>query len=60
MTSHSPPGVCPFCGLATAYPHESQEGCIQALQAEIDRMRHVLDQVRPVSAAASSKDDHTG
>ena len=30
---------CPFCGVATDVPHETQEGCIQALHAEIARMR---------------------
>jgi hypothetical protein len=38
--------VCPFCGIATDVPHESQEGCIAALHGEIARMRQVLDHVR--------------
>jgi hypothetical protein len=38
--------ICPFCGLGTDVPHESQEGCIQALHGEIARMRQVLDHVR--------------
>ena len=38
--------VCPFCGLATDVPHETQEGCIQALHGEIARMREVLSHVR--------------
>ena len=29
--------VCPFCGIASEVPHETQEGCIHALQAEITR-----------------------
>lgn len=39
---------CPFCGVATEAPHETQEGCIQALHAEIARMRAVLDHVYTV------------
>jgi hypothetical protein len=37
--------VCPFCGIASDVPHETQEGCIQALQAEIARTRQVLESV---------------
>ena len=37
--------TCPFCGVAAAAPHDTQEGCIEALHAEIARMRFVLDHV---------------
>ena len=37
---------CPFCGVATTTPHETQEGCISALRQEIARMRSVLEHVR--------------
>jgi hypothetical protein len=37
---------CPFCGVMTPAPHESQEGCIEALNAEIARMRTLLSQVQ--------------
>jgi hypothetical protein len=37
---------CPFCGVQTDAPHESQEACIAALHAEIDRVRLVVDCVR--------------
>ena len=37
--------TCPFCGLFAAAPHETQEGCIEALQTEIARVRAVLQQV---------------
>jgi hypothetical protein len=37
---------CPFCGVWADVPHETQEGCIQALHAEIARMREILEQVR--------------
>ena len=40
---------CPFCGLSTAIPHETQEGCIEALHAEIARVRDVLDHVHSTS-----------
>ena len=34
--------VCPFCGLATEVAHRSQEACIEALHAEIERTRAIL------------------
>jgi hypothetical protein len=37
---------CPFCGVVADVPHETQEGCIQALHTEIARMREILEQVR--------------
>ena len=38
---------CPFCGVAAPVPHETQAGCIEALQSEIGRMRDVLAALRP-------------
>lgn len=38
--------ICPFCGVVTETPHETQASCIDALNAEIARMRAVLDRVR--------------
>ena len=38
--------ICPFCGVVTEVPHESQEGCLSALAAEISRMRSVLEHVQ--------------
>ena len=35
--------VCPFCGIVTETPHESQQGCLAALAAEIARLRRVLE-----------------
>lgn len=35
--------TCPFCGVVSDVPHETQETCIDALQAEIARTRHVLE-----------------
>ncbi len=34
--------VCPFCGLASDVPHETQAVCIEALQAEISRVREIV------------------
>jgi hypothetical protein len=39
--------ACPFCGVVTDVPHDTQEGCIEALHAEIARMRRILTQVTP-------------
>lgn len=36
---------CPFCGVGADLPHETQEACIAALQAEIARMRQVVDRL---------------
>jgi hypothetical protein len=38
--------ICPFCGVVTEAPHETQKGCIEALNREIAKMRAVLEQVR--------------
>lgn len=38
--------VCPFCGVDSETPHDTQEACIEALRAEILRVRGVLDGVR--------------
>jgi len=37
--------TCPFCGVVTETAHETQEGCIEALHAEIARIRGVLRHV---------------
>jgi hypothetical protein len=38
---------CPFCGVVTDVPHNSQAGCIEALTHEISRIRRLLELVRP-------------
>ena len=38
--------VCPFCGLATESPHETQGACIAALHAEISRVRNIVDKLK--------------
>jgi len=52
-------GPCPFCGVATQSPHESQERCIAALHAEIGRMRDILATLKPTGGPAiPSEADH--
>lgn len=41
--------VCPFCGVATDVPHETQAGCIAALHDEIGRMRGILAHLKPAN-----------
>lgn len=48
--------TCPFCGVVTETPHESQEGCIEALHAEIARMREVLSHVHSVQVPPPQED----
>jgi hypothetical protein len=40
---------CPFCGVGTDLPHDTQEACIAALHAEIARMRQVVDRLNAPS-----------
>lgn len=53
--------ACPFCGLVSEVPHESQEQCIAALQDEIARTRDLIDRVKqgPGDADAASARDET-
>jgi hypothetical protein len=37
---------CPFCGVASDVPHETQERCIAALHAEITRLRGIVEKVK--------------
>lgn len=51
---------CPFCGVVTTVPHNTQERCIEALHDEILRLRQILEQVRPHGSerrAADARDD---
>jgi hypothetical protein len=38
--------ACPFCGVPTAVPHETQELCIVALHGEIAQMRAMVRRVK--------------
>jgi hypothetical protein len=49
--------ICPFCGVVTDAPHETQAGCIEALNAEIVRMRAVLDHVRSATVPGPARAD---
>ena len=44
---------CPFCGVETDVPHETQQGCIDALRSEILRVRDILHNVRTFDAPAA-------
>jgi hypothetical protein len=50
---------CPFCGIVTEVPHQSQQACIDALHAEIDRVKLVVDclQSAVVPLPAESSED---
>lgn len=49
--------ACPFCGLAASLPHETQQGCIAALHAEIARVREILEIGRPIGASPSGHEE---
>ena len=49
--------MCPFCGVVSELPHETQQACIDALQSEIKRTREVLENVtEPLPAASIAQD----
>ncbi len=50
--------ACPFCGLVTDVPHETQQGCIDALQDEIARVREILEISRPTDVPPPEADEH--
>ena len=45
--------TCPFCGVEADVPHETQKACIQALNAEIVRVRAILEHLRPAPRVAA-------
>ena len=49
-------GACPFCGVATPVPHETQAGCIAALHSEIRRMRGILATLKPAGTEPRPED----
>jgi predicted nucleic acid-binding Zn ribbon protein len=57
MTEALPHRVCPFCGLPSAIPHETQAVCVEALQREIDRMRDILNHVKDPLTRVSPDED---
>ena len=48
---------CPFCGVMTDSPHESQERCIAALHEEIGRMRGILATLKPTAVPTPKAED---
>ena len=60
MTARYPVRACPFCGIVTDVPHETQQGCIEALQAEIARMRGILQYVKGPGLAGPAGEDRSG
>jgi hypothetical protein len=48
---------CPFCGVGTDLPHETQEACITALHGEIARVRQVVSRLHVLSGTEISGDD---
>lgn len=50
--------TCPFCGLVTDRPHETQQRCIDALHAEIARMRGILEVAKPADTPLVPSRDH--
>ncbi len=51
--------VCPFCGVVSDAPHETQQACIEALHSEIARTKKVLQNVTeplPPAAIGAEKD----
>ena len=55
-TPMDPMLTCPFCGVVTESPHETQQGCIDALQAEIARVRAVLKHVHSAEVPLPQED----
>lgn len=52
------PMICPFCGMASDTPHDTQEACIEALRVEVARTREVLEHItEPLRAPVLSADD---
>jgi hypothetical protein len=49
--------VCPFCGVVTETPHENQQVCLDALAAEIARLRSVLEHSAPASVPVPPAQD---
>ena len=48
-------GACPFCGVATPVPHETQASCIAALHSEIGRVRGILATLKPAGTEPLAK-----
>ena len=51
--------TCPFCGVVAEAPHETQEVCIEALHAEIARVRAVLDRVHSAAVPGPAAEEES-
>lgn len=49
--------ICPFCGIASEVPHETQQACIEALHTEIERTKKILENVTEPLPPASIADE---
>ena len=49
--------VCPFCGVITEMPHENQQICLEALAAEIARLRSVLEHSASTAVPTPPQDE---
>jgi hypothetical protein len=56
-TGPAPLRACPFCGVASDVNHETQEGCIAALQSEIARMRSILSHLKPAGVPQADEQE---
>jgi pyruvate/2-oxoglutarate/acetoin dehydrogenase E1 component len=52
--------VCPFCGVASEIPHDTQESCISALRAEIARAQSLLTRAAPPANAEPPRNQDPG
>jgi hypothetical protein len=51
-----PVSPCPFCGVLADVPHETQEGCIAALNTEIAQVRGLLANLKPAAVTRTVDD----
>jgi hypothetical protein len=51
-------GTCPFCGMASQTPHETQAACIAALQSEIGRTKDVLVRLKSAPTLEPPDEDN--
>ena len=52
--------ACPFCGVPTVVPHETQELCISALHGEIALMRAMVRRVKDPQRERESQEQGSG
>ena len=57
--THVPFALCPFCGIASETPHDTQAACIEALRTEISRTQAMLTRSTPLSGTRCPVPDKT-